>query len=963
MGRAVRKRRGSVLPIVCLTCLGLLAFVALAVDVGVLAVARTQAQNVADSAAMAGARTLNGDKVNDNNLSAAVTAAMTAATSNRIMGKSVVASQVTNQFGSYSYNDSLQRFVTHIPRASNDNWSLCRSTVTVTGDTYFAKVFGISSFTTTTVATAVHRPRDIALVLDFSGSMRFDTLIGVPHSGARQVSGGSPASGTNNPEGVFPRFGAYSSISTAGLQRTSPVTISGQVYGLCNFTEVNPLSQNRNPIVQSFYQHNSGSSAALAFTPAADGDSEGHVAGDRHYRSNTATWPTYSPGSSYAQTIVQLLKLSSFSNSSPANWVWELDGYAAGLAGSVDGSANYGTGNASSTGGKTNYNDVPFAGYTVGPRYWGKTFFLWPPDPRWPFTSSSADRNKVRDLISAMGGLSTTHRDVVANNWPWSSETALANYLTTDPTGPLLSTNSRTYQRILRLHNRPRLDWRKRFFFRSDGATPMDDNSLLFDSDGDWYSPRVGSTTYYRINYQEILRWLFTEGPNPFPPRLKAGRINYYTALPNFNDNGLNNRWWNTYPLTDPNERFWKDYIDYVLGLRQTGASSWDTASSSVPNIVQFTGYGGDFTWGTASITPLSSLTGTPRPYMHYNDNPKRPRLHFWFGPMSMVDFLGNYNMAGRAANQAYWWWPGTAYEAPLYAAKIGVRAALRDIERNHPNDHVSLIMFCVPRTSATDTTNARRFNRVRAPLGRNYPRMIDSLWFPPFTLDNPGTEINMYEFEKNIEVPRAMGGTCYSMGLMLAYNQFSSNVSLRTYNPTPAPNGDAGGLGRRGAQKMVIFETDGLPNHTATAGFTNAGPYNSFYNIRFNSSSPGASEYPSVTSTADNSSAVTTEIFNICQRIVALDTDNPPGYSTARRPALIHCIGFGSVIAPDSSERAGAISTLGQMETIGNIPPSRRIGQVPYKLVYGDDAFMIETLRQAISDIMQDGVQVTLIE
>jgi len=793
--------------------------------------------------------------------------------------------------------------------------------------------------------------------------MRFDTLIGLPHGGLRQVSGGSPSSGTNNPEGVFPRFGHYSSISAAGLQRTSPVSMDGQVYGLCNFTEVNPLSQNRRPVIESFFQHNTGGTPTLAFTPAPDGDSEGYVSGHRYYRSNTTTWPAYSPGSAYARTVTQLLNLGSFSTSSAANWPWELDGYAAGIAGSVDGSANYGTGSGSSANGKTNYNDVPFLSYTQGPRYWGKTFFLWPPDPRWPFGSSTADRNKVRDLINLMGGLSATHRDIVANNWPWASETALSTFLLTDPTGPLLNPSSRTYQRILRLHNRPRADWRKRFFLKSDGVTPVDDNSLLWDSDGDWRSPRSGGTVHYRINYQEILRWLFTEGPNPFPPRLKAGRINYYTALPNFNDNTLNSRWWNTFPLPDLNERFWKDYIDYVLGLRQTGSTTWDIQSSSVPNIVGYTGYGGDFTWGTASITAQSSLTGIPRPYMHYNDNPKRPRLHFWFGPMSMVDFLGNYNMGGRAGNQAYWWWPGTAYEAPLYAAKIGFRAALQDIERNHPNDHVSLIMFCVPRTSATDVTNARRFNRVRAPLGRNYSRMIDSLWFPPFTLDNPGTEINMYDFERNIEVPRAMGGTCYSMGLMLAYNQFSSNPSLRTYNPPPAPLGDAGGLGRKGAQKMVIFETDGLPNHTATATLVNAGPYNSYYRIRFNSSNPASSEYPSVTGTADNAPSVTSEIFEICRRIVALDTDNPPGYSTPRRPALIHCIGFGSFISPDNPDRAPAITTLGEMEAIGNIPPHRRIGNVPYKLVFGPDDYMIETLRQAISDIMQDGVQVTLIE
>ena len=55
-------------------------------------------------------------------------------------------------------------------------------------------------------------------------------------------------------------------------------------------------------------------------------------------------------------------------------------------------------------------------------------------------------------------------------------------------------------------------------------------------------------------------------------------------------------------------------------------------------------------------------------------------------------------------------------------------------------------------------------------------------------------------------------------MALMLCYNQFavtpSSDTTLRTYvasSPITFPSGMAGGMGRKGAQKVVIFETDGL--------------------------------------------------------------------------------------------------------------------------------------------------------
>ena len=55
-----------------------------------------------------------------------------------------------------------------------------------------------------------------------------------------------------------------------------------------------------------------------------------------------------------------------------------------------------------------------------------------------------------------------------------------------------------------------------------------------------------------------------------------------------------------------------------------------------------------------------------------------------------------------------------------MYACKLGIQAALNDIQNNHPNDFVSLIMFSTPLTSANDTSGAR-FNRVRVGLGQSY--------------------------------------------------------------------------------------------------------------------------------------------------------------------------------------------------------------------------------------------------
>ena len=51
------RRRGSVLPLVVISLVALVGFVALAIDVGLIAVAKTQAQNAADTAAMSAADT------------------------------------------------------------------------------------------------------------------------------------------------------------------------------------------------------------------------------------------------------------------------------------------------------------------------------------------------------------------------------------------------------------------------------------------------------------------------------------------------------------------------------------------------------------------------------------------------------------------------------------------------------------------------------------------------------------------------------------------------------------------------------------------------------------------------------------------------------------------------------------------------------------------------------------------
>jgi len=801
----------------------IIAFMAFAIDVGMLTVAQTQLRDAADAAALAGCRALNGDTTNNNNYSGAVPAANSAITNNDILGSTLQVSQGTVSIGRYAYNSTTQQFEGSFP-GSSGNWNMVQATIAtnLTNSLGFGKIFSFTLPKFQATATAAHRARDICVILDYSGSMRFSSLLGTPYSGDRSC---------NNQDSVIPVFGHYS----AGYNSTGmPAAAAATPYGNANISIT--TTDGRPPIAQDFYISSSGTAAFSA----ASSSYATTPAGDVPPKTNKGA------GASYAQTAAQVLNIASPGNST-RDATFETQGYA-------------GYGMTSGTGG--------FKGYTQGPGYWGKTFYYWPPDPL------------------------------------------------------------------------PANDWRS-LYFNFPTASP--DNSKLWDSSGNWQSP---SAAGYQIDYAAILNFIKNVGPSAFPTRLQSGRILYYDAIPSTIDTS-------SWPPADMNQRFWKDYIDYVLGVMQVGSNSYVVINNGYNNNnTGNTGYGPDFQWGTVKITALGTLSGNPKPYMHYGDNPMRPLLSFWFGPMTMVDFLGNYNLwytgYGNDASR-YCWWPGTCHESPMYACKLGIQAALNDMKNNHPNDMVSLIMFSTPRTSSNDTS-ATRFNRVRVGLSQDYVSLTESLWYPPATVGNSSATVRPYD-ANNLEVPRAMGGTCYAMGLMLAYNQFSGNSTLVNYNAGKTA-GDAGGNGRRGAQKIVIFETDGAPNTAASANFVNGGSYNSYYQIRYNSSSPSASEYPNnVSGYGDNDSTVVNQILTLCNQLAALDTAQ--GYSTAAKPLLLHCLAFGPQIT------AAGLSTLSQMQTACHVTDN----MPSYKVITGNTSTYVTSLQTAIAKILQDGVQVSLIQ
>jgi Flp pilus assembly protein TadG len=1148
-GHTKRSRRGAIVPLTALCLTILLGFVALALDLGLLMTARNQCQNAADSAAMAGARTLTGDPTTNNNYNNATPNANAAAAANNILNTPInPPTQVVITVGDYYYDTTSSSFkVNPTSRQSGDNWTLVQATVTSQQSSLFAWVFGMNSLNASATATAAHRPRDTVIVVDFSGSMRFESLLGYPYFGNRTVS--------MNADTVYPTFGQYNGNSSQLIYSADQTAPHGEIISAAN-TAVATLNA-PTPVITAFY---ADTAAFGTTTPAFTSASSAYATtpnGDVPLKTSKGS------GSSYAQTVSAFL-----GGTTTRDWRFELDGYSAYSGGGIN----------STTSTATDYSTVPFNGYTQGPGYWGKTFMVWPPDPRVPVTTTAPigcsagaftppqDASIVKQFLSDFGytaadfantsvttltsrpsttattlmvpastaalfpsavpfkimigttsggafttspaapevvsvtaigstsngttawtvsrpvdgttastdamtnpsanfNASTTSITVSSNTgfpttslpfqimvgtvssgvfttpeimtvtavsgttwtvtrgvagttksagttsmtvglvstvglWTgpplygiytaastnisatvgttpstssvWNSWTAstLSSFLTTNVyqpgSGSLLTSSSAQYQQTMRLYNRvgtgmPKdgsgnpvpCDWRARFFTTPGGAPLMDDSKL-------WSSGtrQLPSSTTYLINYTAILDWIKNSGTNPFPAQLRAGGIIYYSSIPST----INTT---TFPPPDPNQRFWKEYIDEVLGFQQTGGSG---SSPTYQDVGGACGYGDDIAWGTVATSGLPSGWPTST-YISYTDNPNRPLLRGWFGPLTLVDFIGNYNVAADPSNsaQSRLWWPGTVPEAPTYQTKLGIQGALTDTLRNHPNDNVALVFFSSPKSSATGSGATGYYNLAAQPLGRNERAMINSLWFSPKT-NNTNGEINIYDSSGNstgdiYTVPRANGGTCYSMPLMLAYNQFSVNSNLINYTAN-APAGTAGGLGRTGAAKLLVFETDGCVNTGASANLVSSSNATGYYQVRVadaNNYGASGTEFPSNV-TGVTFSAGATQSQNIATQICA--DVSAGGFSTSRKPVKVHCIAFGSLFESTNTSvnKTNALNNLAQLEVIGSVQPAGATTLASNKIIVGDFNTRINNLQSAFSSIMQDGIQVALV-
>lgn len=1171
--RSIR-RSGTFLPMTAICVVALFSFVALAIDLGMLTVARTECQNAADSAALAGARLLNNSTgVADNNREAAEAAARAVVEGNDLFAASFLPGDVqTAAARVYNYDTSTQTFAIGSSKGTDQSWSAMEVTIGITQPTYFAKVMGINSLNNGATAIAVHRPRDIAIVLDFSGSMGDGSILNHPDSTNGTIES------LRNPDPNYPQFGHYS-IYALGQ------TDNGSGTGPASYTSSNPTSR-QNPLRATFYSGTTGLAnhtmettggppmiedfltapndpatvsgstafnnafrmwdpagggsynAATAGTPApaSFATQSGSYVGDKSPRADggrgprtsnlgtTTQDPTYSNYGSWTndnnwtsmtvngQTWQWRRQYRNFTESTVSDttsaWVNQTDTtnqgqreyqiiYRQGTSGGADtptqtvinttpssafkdthdqGSASTSTtyapasatsvmqyagrsltgtsgrdltqitlptktgaglpvayANSLPTDGSTadqllptnaqrtqNQRDggdtwakfldilwerygydldmenfrsqtgttktaalVPsadrFQGYSMGPGYYGKTFFVWPPDPRYGVDS---DNNGIIDTSTN------------------SSE--LPDVTSPDPNNPAFDTSGK-----------PMCDWRRRFFLRGDGShfNPNTDNinRILFrNSTGHVMNDVVSSVTsgftasncpgYYRINYSAIMAWLKT-GAKVLPTNLRAGRILYYSSMPtDLTGSGQNTL----------DQRWWREYIHYILGV-----NTWDPTNlplSQEPgnasrSWARYYDSGGSW-WVydptkmlagvesrnaingpvsvdsnmTTTFTPANpNTTGevpNPRPYMNYSDNINRPRLHFWFGPLTTLYFM-------EWKEEKHPWWAGTVREAQCWQLKASINSVLDDIRINHPNDFVGMAFFAV----------RSHFNTPLAPMSQDWYTLKNVLFFRKDTVasmkanlgqdgvssstlehrpynqhflsqQSNGT-VNALNGIETTQIPNSSGSTDPAAGLAVAFNLLSSSTQLDAAN--------YGTRGRRGAAKIVIFETDGQPNTSPSWQLTGTGP-----STRYVTGGTLPTSSRTLPSLSGGDQSAGQRAITVVEAITAgqpASASTTWGHSTGNTPARVYGIGFGDLLegytgsnysSLSSNNAKGALELLMRVQQAGNTSPPGDSPDttLPFDhVITGPYANRISKMRVTLERIMQSGVQVTLIE
>lgn len=157
------KRRGKIVVLAAFLLILMVGMVAFGVDVGYMALTKTEIQTATDSAALAAA----GELVNGT--SSAQQAALTYLASNKVGGRTMTSSNATFEFGLWDNNTRVFTPSNNLPNAVRLTTSNTQQPL------FFGKVMGRQSFDTSAQSIATYQPREIGIVLDYSGSMAFDS--------------------------------------------------------------------------------------------------------------------------------------------------------------------------------------------------------------------------------------------------------------------------------------------------------------------------------------------------------------------------------------------------------------------------------------------------------------------------------------------------------------------------------------------------------------------------------------------------------------------------------------------------------------------------------------------------------------------------------------------------------------------------------------------------------------------
>lgn len=229
------RRPGTITILAAIFMVAMLGMVAFSVDVGYVAKTQAELQRACDASALAAAKAL----VNGND--AALSAAQDYLPLNTVAGRAIDPGSMNVEYG--SWNASSNTFT-----SSSNTPSAIRVTLLDNNEPlFFGRVLNKNSVNLQAQAVAMHQPRDIMLVLDFSASMCYDSqfynknLLGLPYiqSCLQQIYTdlGSPVYGTLQftPQyatitGMTPTNGNMAQIKTTiqsnGVQVTSTKSIT-----------------------------------------------------------------------------------------------------------------------------------------------------------------------------------------------------------------------------------------------------------------------------------------------------------------------------------------------------------------------------------------------------------------------------------------------------------------------------------------------------------------------------------------------------------------------------------------------------------------------------------------------------------------------------------------------------------------------------------------------------------------